>query len=40
VVGNGRAIAPYKCMMVFPYIIDVWTATSLSTLNSTKESCS
>jgi hypothetical protein len=36
VVGYGRAIVPYKCLMVFPCITDVWTATSLSTLKSTK----
>jgi hypothetical protein len=36
VVGNGRDIAPYKCMMVFPCITDVWAATSLPTQESTK----
>jgi hypothetical protein len=36
VVGNGRAIASHKCVMVFPCITDVCTATSLSTQESTK----
>jgi hypothetical protein len=36
VVGYGRDIAPYKCVMVFPCIIDVWTATSLLTHEITK----
>jgi hypothetical protein len=34
VVGNGRVIVPYKCVMVFPCITDVWTATSLPTLRA------
>jgi hypothetical protein len=36
VIGNGKVIFPYKCIMVFLYTIDVWTATSLPTQESTK----
>jgi hypothetical protein len=36
VFGNGRDIVPYKCVIVFPCITDVWIATSLSTRERSK----
>jgi hypothetical protein len=35
-IGYGKVIVPSKCIMVFPCVTKVWTATFFPTLNNTK----